>query len=302
MSNIQQTASVDANKIKTYLQTMNLANNLTNTEVQQFIEIAQAFGLNPFKREIYASKFGTSFSIIVGFETYIKRAERSGRLSGWSVTTSGSIVDPKTSDIKATITIHRKDWDQPFIHEVFFREYVQTNREGQVNKFWREKPLTMIKKVAIAQGFRLCFSDELGGMPYTADEIDSEIQMINVPVEPKQPVEEKRQAVEPGLLDTQPSDPNKRGRKPKAKVENEPKKIPDDFFSELPIDLLSSIYSQNSIDGLKDIYNENKQLQKNSEFIEALRKRRIEIESQVEVIQAKEVEVQPIVLNFDENE
>ena len=43
----------------------------------------------------------------------------------------------------------------------------------------------MIKKVAIAQGFRLCFSDELGGMPYTADEINSDIQIVNVPVETK---------------------------------------------------------------------------------------------------------------------
>ena len=35
----------------------------------------------------------------------------------------------------------------------------------------------MIKKVAIAQGFRLAFPDELAGMPYTADEIDeNEIQ------------------------------------------------------------------------------------------------------------------------------
>lgn len=162
----------------------------------------------------------------------------------------------------------------------------------------------MIKKVAIAQGFRLCFSDELGGMPYTADEINSEIEMINVPVEPKQPVEEKRQAVEAGSIETHPTDPNKRGRKPKAKVQTETKTIPSDFFSELPIDLLSSIYSQDSLDGLKEIYNSNKELQKNTEFIEALRKRRIEIESQVQVIQAKEVEVevQPIVLNFDENE
>jgi uncharacterized protein YyaL (SSP411 family) len=29
----------------------------------------------------------------------------------------------------------------------------------------------MIKKVAISQGFRLCFSDELGGMPYTKEEM-----------------------------------------------------------------------------------------------------------------------------------
>lgn len=272
MSNIQQhQASVDADKIKSYLQTMNLTTNLTSSEVQQFIEIAQAFGLNPFKREIYASKFGQSFSIIVGFETYVKRAERSGRLSGWHVTTSGSNVDPKTSDIKATITIHRKDWEHPFVHEVYFREYVQCNREGQVNKFWREKPLTMIKKVAIAQGFRLCFSDELGGMPYTADEIDSDVQMINVPVEPK--------SIEPNKAIEQIPEPVKRGRKPK--LQTEPVEMQPQ--PELSMELLESIFNQYSIDGLKSLYNAHPEHQKNSSFINALSKRRNEIESQVNV-------------------
>ena len=36
---------------------------------------------------------------------------------------------------------------------------------------WSEKPRTMLKKVCIAQAFRLCFPVELGGMPYTADEL-----------------------------------------------------------------------------------------------------------------------------------
>jgi len=269
MSNIQTNqASVDANKIKSYLQTMNLTTNLTNSEVQQFIEIAQAFSLNPFKREIYASKFGQSFSIIVGFETYVKRAERSGRLSGWHVTTSGSIVDPKTSDIKATITIHRKDWEHPFVHEVYFREYVQCNREGQVNKFWREKPLTMIKKVAIAQGFRLCFSDELGGMPYTADEINSDIQIVNVPVEPKSIDVQTTQPMSP--------EPAKRGRKPKIQTEPVERQEIDNpmIFDVLPI-----ITNSNSLDELKMIYNTYPGLQKSDEFISALRQRRLELES-----------------------
>jgi len=279
MSNIQQQASIDADKIKSYLSTMNLTNNLSSTEVQQFIEIAQAFGLNPFKREIYASKFGQSFSIIVGFETYVKRAERSGRLSGWHVTTSGSVVDPKTSDIKAIITIHRKDWEHPFVHEVYFREYVQCNREGQVNKFWREKPLTMIKKVAIAQGFRLCFSDELGGMPYTADEIDSDVQLVNIPVEPK--------AIEPNkAIDPEPA---KRGRKPKMQTEPTQKQPQE----QVSMDVLESIVNQQTIDGLKFLYNSYPGLQKNSEFIDALSKRRVEIESQASI---------PMTIEFDEPE
>lgn len=170
MSNIENLSksTFDVERVKTYLRSLNLASNLTQSEVTQFIEIAQGFGLNPFKREIYASKYGNSFSVIVGYETYIKRAERSGRLSGWSVVTEGSISE---GSLKAVITIHRNDFMHPFIHEVFYNEYVQKTKEGRPTKFWSEKPYTMIKKVAMAQGFRLCFSDELGGMPYTAEEL-----------------------------------------------------------------------------------------------------------------------------------
>lgn len=163
-------------KIRSYLDSMNMTSNLSKAEVSQFIEIASAYGLNPFKREIYATKYGNSFSIIVGFETYLKRAERSGLLTGWSVTTRGSVnfSNIAQSDITAVITIHRKDWEHPFIHEVHFSEYVQRRSDGTVNKFWKEKPMTMIKKVAMAQGFRLCFSDENGGLPYTSEEIGME--------------------------------------------------------------------------------------------------------------------------------
>jgi hypothetical protein len=30
----------------------------------------------------------------------------------------------------------------------------------------------MLRKVAICQGFRLCFSEELGGLPYSQEEIE----------------------------------------------------------------------------------------------------------------------------------
>lgn len=182
---------VDAGKIQKYLEAMGLAANLTKNETQQFIEIAQGFGLNPFKREIYAGKYGDKFSVIVGFETYIKRAERSGKLSGWQVITTGNVnfEKPKQSTLVATITIHRTDFKFPFVHEVYFSEYYGTRRDGTLTDFWRNKPTTMIKKVAMAQGFRLCFSDELGGMPYTAEELQHETSSI--PVSPSEVVETK---------------------------------------------------------------------------------------------------------------
>jgi phage recombination protein Bet len=177
MNEIQknQVHAIDVGKLQTYLNAMGMANNLTKGEFEQFVEIAQGFGLNPFKREIYANKYGNNFSVIVGYETYIKRAERSGLLSGWSVKTDGTVnfQKPKESTLRAEITIHRRDFQHPFIHEVYFSEYFGTTKEGALNKFWGSKPMTMIKKVAMAQGFRLCFSDELGGMPYTAEELNT---------------------------------------------------------------------------------------------------------------------------------
>ena len=90
----------------------------------------------------------------------MKRAENSGQLAGWRVWTEGT-----GADLKSCIEIKRKDWEQPFYHEVFLDEYTQNN------SMWKTKPRTMIKKVAIAQGFRLAFPVELGGIPYTADEM-----------------------------------------------------------------------------------------------------------------------------------
>ena len=182
MNQLEKAAAFDIERVKNYLRSMNLASNLTQAEVTQFIEIAQGFGLNPFKREIYASKYGNNFSVIVGYETYIKRAERSGRLSGWNVTTEGKLDD---GSLKAIITIHRNDFTHPFVHEVFYSEYVQRTKEGRPTKFWADKPYTMIKKVAMAQGFRLCFSDELGGMPYTADELPDQVGQNQIVIEPK---------------------------------------------------------------------------------------------------------------------
>jgi phage recombination protein Bet len=164
-------AIVNEKDLVKYLDVMGLGTNLTNQEKEQFLQIAKAFNLNPFKREIYCSKYGSNTSIIVGYETYIKRAERSGLLNGWKAITEGSV---KEGTLRAVITINRKDWTEPFEHEVYYSEYVQLTKEGNPNKFWREKPMTMIKKVGISQAFRMCFSTELGGMPYTAEEIGTE--------------------------------------------------------------------------------------------------------------------------------
>ena len=162
-----------------YLDVMGISPKLEEKEKIQFLNIAKTFGLNPFKREIFCTVYGEGqykqLSIITGYEVYIKRAERSGQLDGWHATTSGSVA---SNDLKATVTIYRKDRQHPFVWEVFYEECVQKTKAGVVTKFW-EKANFMTKKVAISQAFRLCFSDELGGMPYTSDEMPQQTEDIS---------------------------------------------------------------------------------------------------------------------------
>lgn len=172
---VQESTKAIADMKKTageYLAAMGM--NIAPKYREMFLNMASAYGLNPFKREIYCIPYGDKVSIVTGYETYIKRAERTGKLDGWHVDTTGSAKD---GTLQATITINRKDWSHPFMHTVLYTE-VAGNAP-----LWHKSPVFMTKKVAIGQGFRLCFPDELGGMPYTADEVDTEVRDITPPQE-----------------------------------------------------------------------------------------------------------------------
>lgn len=181
MQNENQLAIISDSELVNHLENIGLLKDLTAGEKNTYLQIAKAFNLNPFKREIYVSKYNGQMSIITGYETYIKRAERSGMLDGWEVKTEGTVAAVlNESTLKAIITIYRKDRSRPFVWEVKFTEYMQL-KDGKLNKFW-QKSETMIKKVAMAQGFRLCFNDELGGMPYSSEEVetvDAKYEVVN---------------------------------------------------------------------------------------------------------------------------
>ena len=174
-----------------YLNNMGMA-QIEKKHQNQFLEMCTTFQLNPFSRDVYAVAYKDKFNIIVGFEVYLRRASQSGKLGGWKVWTTGSI---ENKDLKGCIEIQRKDFSAPFYHEVDFDEY------STHQNLWLSKPKTMIKKVAMAQGFRLCFPEQLSGIGYTADELD-EMPTQEIPAEqprnvtPKKPqISEDRQAL-----------------------------------------------------------------------------------------------------------
>jgi phage recombination protein Bet len=202
------TAEVHKQTLLDYLTAFGLASQLTQEEKLQFIEVAQAFGLNPFKREIHVAVYGEGefrrMSIVVGYQTYLDRAERTGQLDGWR-----AWVEGQGEDMKALVEIHRKDWHAPFVHEVYWKEAVQRKRDGTPTSFWSKMPRFQLKKVAISQGFRLAFPSELAGMPYDPSELpDAESAMPTTTFEAAAPcvvTKPEAQTTVPAVADPEPS-------------------------------------------------------------------------------------------------
>jgi phage recombination protein Bet len=193
---------ITTDKVTEYLDAFGFSGDLSKQEKAQFIGIAKEFQLNPFKREIYCIPYGSGdyrkLSIITGYEVYLKRADRTGKLAGWGVEFFGNVkteihkvektgkngkyfkdVKVPVGDLRAVITIHRKDWDKPFTHTAYLEEYAQEN------EMWGVKPRTMLGKVVTGQGFRLAFPDEIGGLPYLEEENGLTDEPRNVTPEPE---------------------------------------------------------------------------------------------------------------------
>lgn len=165
-----QSITLSMDDVKQYF-----CSNATDKEIMVFLETARTWGLNPWKREVHLVKYGNSpAQIIVGYEVYLKRAERTGKLNGWKCWIEGD-----GPNAKAVVEIYRKDWGQPFRWEVYRAEADR----GQAT--WKQMWRFMLRKVAIAQGFRLAFPEELGGMPYVPEEVPQEaVEVLPEPEEP----------------------------------------------------------------------------------------------------------------------
>ena len=153
-----------------YLKAFGFTKTLSEAEQNQFVQTALAGNLDPFKRELHVAVYGEGenrkVSILTGYQVYLKRAERTGNLDGWRAWLEGD-----GSQMKAVVEIFRKDWTHSFTHEVYWEEAVQKKKDGSPTQFWAKQPRFQLRKVAIAQGFRLAFPDELGSLPYETAEL-----------------------------------------------------------------------------------------------------------------------------------
>jgi phage recombination protein Bet len=156
----------------------------TDKEIFMAMGIMASYKLNPFKREVHLIKYkGSPAEVIVGYETYLKRAERTGKLNGWK-----AWIDKKEG--RAYVEINRKDWEKPF------QWYIELGEFDKKRATWTQIPDFMGKKVVIAQGFRLAFPDEIGGMPYTAEERQV-YDIVDAPAEEKPMPKAKSETAKP---------------------------------------------------------------------------------------------------------
>lgn len=163
-------------------------------EILKGLALANYLGLDPVKRQVHFVPFGNSVQLIVSYLEYVKRAERSGKLNGWQI----QIVEQP--EVKAKVTIWRKDWEKPFEWEVYLKE-AQRNTPT-----WREMPLFMLRKVAIAQAFRIAFPEETGELPYEEAEMEGVITPQQVVIQPQQPQQHQQpqEITEPQALPEAP--------------------------------------------------------------------------------------------------
>ena len=168
-------------------------------EKVMFSHIARALNLNPFLRQIYVIAYNTQqgrkLSIVVSYMEYIKRGLKSGLINGWH---AEPLYDKDGKLDGSKILILRKDWATPFEWTVRFSEF------DKQNSIWKQQPSFQITKVAISQGFRLCFPEETADLPLSDAENELVMARENATVEeedkPKKKEKKEATPVNPALV------------------------------------------------------------------------------------------------------
>ncbi len=175
----------------------------TDSEMIYCMNIAKIMGLNPITKEIFFvprkaqvnGKYVDRIEPMLGRDSYIKVAHSTGLFAGIETTSEikeiPKLVNGKWvcySDLVATCKVWKKGIDKPFIVSVAYNEYVQTKKDGTITKFWKEKPDTMLKKVAESQALRKAFS--INGA-YSIEEVND--MYIDEPRENKKEIQEQEE-------------------------------------------------------------------------------------------------------------
>lgn len=159
---------------------------VTDAEVSTFIRTCQAKKLDPFENgEVYLIKYGSApAQMVVGYMYFMRRAEKfpdyRGHKAGVTVIRKldgkteviqkeGSCVIAAAGEtlIGGWCRVYRER-SGGYIDETFAEVALSEYSSGKSS--WKDKPATMIVKVAKSQAFRAAYPNEYSGL-YTKDEM-----------------------------------------------------------------------------------------------------------------------------------
>ena len=182
-----QKVRLSVSTVKNYLVSGN--GNVTDQEVVMFLNLCKFNRLNPFLREAYLIKYGSSpATMVVGKDAILKRAMRNPRYSGFQAGVyvvrqdgtleerTGSLALPGETLCGGWAKVMVKGFDCPVESAVSFEEYCQ-RKDGKATSNWASKPGTMIRKVALVQALREAFPEDLSDM-YAAEEMGMDEQAL----------------------------------------------------------------------------------------------------------------------------
>jgi len=137
-----------------------IAQGATDDELDLFLNVARATGLNPFAKELYFVKFGQAPAIIPGIDGLRRKAAESGDYAG-QVGPFWCGDDGEWKDVwlsnqppaAAKVGVIRRGSPDPTWAVVTWREFSRANRRG-TEQTWGQKPAHMLAIVAERHALR----------------------------------------------------------------------------------------------------------------------------------------------------
>lgn len=162
---------------------------INEDQFRVFIYSCQKIGLDPLMKQVYAvSRWDAAskthvMAIQTSIDGYRCIAERTGRYVPGKSTEY--VYDANGQLVSATAFVKKLAKDGSW-HEVcataFYREYVQTTKEGMPNKFWSQMPHNQLGKCAEALALRKAFPADLSGI-YTKEEMEQADNVVPLKME-----------------------------------------------------------------------------------------------------------------------
>lgn len=188
--------------VKRYL--VNGNGQIDDQEIVYFINLCKSQGLNPFIKDCYLIKYGTSpAQMVVSKDVFLKRAERNSEFDGLDAgiivinNESGELtyrkgafyLKDREEVVGGWADVFRKNVSHPTHIEVSFEEYAGRTKDGKLNSQWSTKAATMIRKVAITQALRETFPNDFQQM-YSEEEMNVDMKLDETPIQQPTQIEQ----------------------------------------------------------------------------------------------------------------